>query len=263
MVKIAYIGIDLFFPALQSLAQLGCEIEEIFTCETDNITEFNTEIIGFANRHKIKYTTKRITAEDISRLKAKGCRMAVCGGYYFRIPVDSEFPIVNIHPSLLPHGRGSWPMPISILRKEKVSGVTIHKVAEGFDTGDILIQESFPLSENENLKTFMEKACALVPDMMKKLVESFDELYENAVPQGAGEYLDAPVEKDWTVTEGMNCEEADLILRAFYGYECIYSGGGKKYIMLNARAVQNAECKQLPLTDGYVVAERILAEIEV
>ncbi len=259
--KIAYIGIDLFFPALRTLWELGCEIAEIFTCETDNVTEFNTKIIGFAKEHQIEYTTKRITTEDIGRLKAKGCRMAVCGGYYFRIPVDSEFPIVNIHPSLLPMGRGSWPMPISILRREKVSGVTVHKIAEGFDTGDILIQESFSLAEDETLETFMEKACGLVPEMMKKLVNDFDSLYKNALTQGEGEYLAAPTEVDWTVRSDMSYAEADLILRAFYGYECVYVGGGKKCVILNARAVRDAEYKGLPLKDGYVVAERILGEI--
>ena len=46
--KIAYIGIDLFFPALKELEKQGCEILKIFNCKTDNITEFNTKIVGYA-----------------------------------------------------------------------------------------------------------------------------------------------------------------------------------------------------------------------
>lgn len=257
--KIAYIGLDLFFPALEALDRLGCEIVEIFTCETDNITEFNVDIIHFAKEHNIPYTTKRITVQDIERLKQKGCHMAICGGYYFKIPIDKDLPMVNIHPSLLPMGRGSWPMPISILRGDKKSGVTIHKIAEGFDTGDILLQESFDISKKETLKTFMDKACGLAVRMMKSLTENFNELYENAVPQGEGEYLEAPTERDWTVTDKMTVDEADVILRAFYGYECVYRSEDSMYVMINARAVRTGNTnKVLKLKDGYIEAERIL-----
>lgn len=263
--KIAYIGLDLFYPVLCTLKEIGCEIAEIFTCETDNVTEFNTQIIGFAKKYDIPYTTKRITINDIKRLKQKGCRMAICAGYYFRIPVDSEFPMVNIHPSLLPEGRGSWPMPVSILRGDKHSGVTIHKIAEGFDTGDILLQKSLEMSAKENLKSFMDKACSLAADMVRVLIQNFDDLYKNAIPQGAGEYIEAPSEKDWTVTENMTFEEADLIMRAFYGYECVYLSKDKKYILINARVVDK-ETDGKPcfrFKGGYIVADKVVQELDV
>ncbi len=255
--KLAYIGIDLFYTALDALDRLGCEIAEIFTCETDNETEFNVRVIDFAKRHGIPYTLNRITREDFERLAAKGCTAAVCAGYYYKIPVSEEFPIVNIHPSLLPRGRGSWPMPYAILRREKESGVTVHKIAEGFDTGDILLQERFFLSKDENLETFMEKACALVPQMMKKLTDNFGELWETALPQGEGEYLELPTEKDWTVTPDMTAAEADLILRAFYGFECVYKTGEEKITLIRGRAVADAKEKdhRFPLRDGYIIVK--------
>ncbi len=263
--KIAYIGIDLFYPVICTLAEIGCEIAEIFTCETDNVTEFNTEIIGFAEKNGIPYTTKRITLEDVKRLKQKGCRMAVCAGYYFRIPVDSDFPMVNIHPSLLPEGRGSWPMPVSILRGDKYSGVTIHKIAEGFDTGDILLQRRFEMSAQENLKSFMDKACSLASEMICELIQNFDDLYKNAISQGKGEYIEAPTEKDWTVTENMSFEEAELILRAFYGYECVYRTTDKKYVLINAGAVKDEIKGKIcfKYSDGYIVADRVVQELDV
>ena len=42
--KAAYVGIDLLYPALPALADTGCEILRVFTCETDNVTEFNTQV---------------------------------------------------------------------------------------------------------------------------------------------------------------------------------------------------------------------------
>ncbi len=252
--KIAYIGIDLFFVALDSLEKQGCEIAEIFTCKTDNKTEFNLKICEFAEKRNIPCHMTRITKEDIERLKETGCEMAVCAGYYFRIPADTDFPIVNIHPSLLPVGRGSWPMPQTILQKMKKSGVTVHKIAEGFDTGDILLQREFELAEKETLVSFMNKVYGLIPEMMKELTENFELLWQNAIPQSGDEYWEAPEKADMTVTKDMTVEEADLILRAFLGYECYYEDeleiiGGRAY---------KGECpeKGLPLKDGYIICER-------
>ena len=253
--KIAYIGIDLFFTALKSLEKLGCEIGEIFTCETDNITEFNTQICGYAKKHNIPCKLTRITAEEIERLKKEKYDFAICAGYYFKIPADTGFPIVNIHPSLLPIGRGSWPMPQTILNGMKKSGVTIHKIAEGFDTGDILLQREFNLTEGETLVTFMDKVYGLIPAMMYELVQNFDKLYDNAIPQSEGDYWEAPTDEDMTVTEDITADIADLILRAFLGYECIYEGKNETCKIIGGRAyIGTATDKDnvLPIKDGYI-----------
>ena len=253
--KIVYIGIDLFFTALKSLDSLGCEIGEIFTCKTDNITEFNTQICGYAKERNIPCKLTRITTEDIERLKNESYDFAVCAGYYFKIPADTDFPIVNIHPSLLPIGRGSWPMPQTILKGMKKSGVTIHKIAEGFDTGDILLQREFNLTDCETLETFMEKVYSLIPPMMSELVQNFDKLYSNAIPQGEGDYWEAPTDTDMTITADMTAEQADQILRAFLGYECIYQSKEKNLKIIGGRAHKGTATVNnniLPIKDGYI-----------
>lgn len=253
--KIAYIGIDLFFTALESLVEQNCEIAEIFTCKTDNKTEFNVKICEFARKNGIPCKMTRITVEDVERLKQKGCKMAVCAGYYFKIPWDAGLPIVNIHPSLLPVGRGSWPMPQTILRGMEKSGVTFHKIAEGFDTGDILLQREFLLDKKETLVGFMNKVYALIPQMIKELIENFDSLWVNALPQSGDEYWEAPTREDITVKADMTVREADLILRAFLGYECYYED---KFEIIGGRAVEGEGVENtLPLKDGYIIYEKI------
>ena len=251
--KIAYIGLDLFYPALKKLHSLGLEIVEIFTCDVDNICEFNTEIMGFAKENGIECTTSPITHEDIERLLDKGYDWAICCGYYFKIPHDTWLPIVNIHPSLLPLGRGSWPMAQSILWKHEKSGVTIHKIAQGFDVGDILLQREFTLDADETHSSFMEKANITLEGMLDELCKDFDSIYQNAIPQGEGEYWKAPTEEDYTVSPDMTVEEADLILRAFYGYECVYDDGQTKTTIIGYRAFQG-ECdgEYLKIKNGYL-----------
>ena len=57
---------------------------------------------------------------------------------------------INIHPSLLPKYRGAAPINWALIRGEKKTGVTIMRMDEGVDTGDILLQEETPIGPEEN-----------------------------------------------------------------------------------------------------------------
>lgn len=52
---------------------------------------------------------------------------------------------INVHGSLLPRHRGAMPLFWIYYHDDRESGVTVHKVAEAADTGDILVQERFPV----------------------------------------------------------------------------------------------------------------------
>lgn len=56
---------------------------------------------------------------------------------------------VNLHGSLLPQYRGAAPINWAIINGEKETGVTTFKLQHEIDTGNILLQESFPISEND------------------------------------------------------------------------------------------------------------------
>lgn len=258
--KIVYIGIDIFYPALLELAKL-CEIGQIVTCKTDNVTEFNCEICHYAADHQIPLKIGRITAADLDDWSGRGFDLVICGGYYHRIPVREKerIPIVNIHPSLLPKGRGAWPMPVAILEGDTKSGITIHKVSEGFDEGDILLQKEIPVYADDNLETLTMRMHQQLPELMHRLIQDFEQLWKSARPQGEGEYLKMPEEKDWTVTAEMDCREADKILRAFWGYECIYRNGNDKFELIYGRIHGKGApgAFTFPIKDGEIVADKV------
>ncbi|MCI7767553.1 MAG: methionyl-tRNA formyltransferase [Oscillospiraceae bacterium] len=56
---------------------------------------------------------------------------------------------INIHASLLPRYRGAGPIQWCILNGEKITGVTSMIMAEGLDTGDMLLKASIEIGENE------------------------------------------------------------------------------------------------------------------
>ena len=56
---------------------------------------------------------------------------------------------VNLHGSLLPQYRGAAPINWAVINGEKETGVTTFKLKHEIDTGDILLQQSFPIGEND------------------------------------------------------------------------------------------------------------------
>ena len=250
--KIAYAGFDLMAAALEALAEHN-EIVKLFTCRVDGVYETNTAVIDIAGRVGAPVTTSRITRGDIDALVDGGCELLVSAGYYYRIPIDPRLPMVNIHPSLLPYGRGAWPMPLAILDRLPQSGVTVHKTEESFDTGDILLQERFALDEDETLVSFMEKVNGLLPAMMRELTADFGRLWSDAKPQGEGVYLDEPDPEAYALSREDSAEYADRVLRAFCGFPVPYRDGENTRYFCCARAYKGDNSgKSAPLSDGYI-----------
>ncbi len=58
--------------------------------------------------------------------------------------------ILNIHPALLPAFPGAHPVADTLACGAKVSGVTVHFVDEGMDTGPIIAQKSVPVFDDDD-----------------------------------------------------------------------------------------------------------------
>lgn len=64
---------------------------------------------------------------------------------------------INVHASLLPKYRGAAPVQWAVLCGEEESGVTIMRMDEGLDTGDMLVKEAIPLAADETGGSLFEK----------------------------------------------------------------------------------------------------------
>lgn len=72
-----------------------------------------------------------------------------------------KFGCLNVHTSLLPKYRGAAPIQQAILDGEKMTGVTIMYMAEGIDTGDIILQRTIPIEADDTGETLTNKLAAL------------------------------------------------------------------------------------------------------
>jgi methionyl-tRNA formyltransferase len=82
---------------------------------------------------------------------------------------------VNLHASLLPRHRGAAPISGAILAGDTVTGVCTILMDRGMDTGDILLKEEIPVSDEDTAGTLhdklMERGAALVVDTLRAIVE--------------------------------------------------------------------------------------------
>ncbi|KAB2331190.1 phosphoribosylglycinamide formyltransferase [Cytobacillus depressus] len=85
-----------------------------------------------------------------------------------------EGKIINIHPSLLPAFPGKNAIGQALEARAKVSGVTVHFVDEGMDTGPIIAQQKVEISSEETKESLEEKIHAiehqLYPAVLQKLL---------------------------------------------------------------------------------------------
>ena len=92
----------------------------------------------------------------ISTLKALSPDLIITAAYGKILPKGildiPKYGCLNVHGSILPKYRGAAPVQWAILNGEKISGITIMKMDEGMDTGDILSEKKvdIPLSMNAN-----------------------------------------------------------------------------------------------------------------
>lgn len=256
--KIAYLGIDLLQCALRTALEQGCQVLKVYTCPTDNVTEFNTGVLALARDNGIPVSLERVREADLAWLAGQGCQLLLCGGYYHRLPVTGAFPMVNIHPAPLPRFRGAWPMPVMLLRGERRGGVALHKVAADFDTGDLLLEEEFPLPPDATLADYMGQVERVLPGMVRQLLRELPALLDSARPQGEGAYWPCPTEADWTITPETPASGADAILRAFFGYECLYRAGGRAFELIGGRVFpQPGPEGGFPVRGGWIRAPRV------
>jgi phosphoribosylglycinamide formyltransferase 1 len=89
-------------------------------------------------------------------LQLRGVELVVLAGYMHLLtsPFLARFPgrIVNVHPSLLPAFPGARAVDDALAAGVETTGVTVHYVDEGLDSGPVLAQEPVPLEPRATLE---------------------------------------------------------------------------------------------------------------
>lgn len=118
-------------------------------------------------------------AEIASLLKEEQVDLIVLAGYMRLIGSvllkEYQGRIINLHPSLLPAFTGKDAVKQAFNYGVKLTGVTVHFVDEGLDTGPIITQRCIPVEEGDTLQSLTEKIQSLehqiLPEVIQWIVE--------------------------------------------------------------------------------------------
>jgi phosphoribosylglycinamide formyltransferase-1 len=108
-------------------------------------------------------------------LEEHGAELVVLAGYMHLLtrPFLDRFPdrVVNVHPSLLPRFPGAHPLEDALAAGVEETGVTVHVVDEGVDTGPILVQVAVPVEPRDTLEERIHAVeHRLLPAVVRDLV---------------------------------------------------------------------------------------------
>jgi phosphoribosylglycinamide formyltransferase-1 len=110
-------------------------------------------------------------------LKQREVRLVVLAGYMHLLDAKflAEFPnaVINVHPALLPAFPGANPVGDQIAYGAKVSGVTVHFVDDGVDTGPIILQEAVTLPHTRDQEEILTALHRTEHDLLPRAIRLF------------------------------------------------------------------------------------------
>lgn len=183
--KFVYFGYDFMLPAVRRLLEDGHELIGIFSFECDNIFNFNSQTMALADELGIPIILSKPEEVHIDSFIDKGCEVFLSAGYRYKIPPPNEQKAfsMNLHPSYLPKGRGLMPTPSIIMDHPEAGGLSLHKLTENFDEGDILYRERLRISETETVETYSARIAMRAPHILSKVMADMQGYWNDAEKQ--------------------------------------------------------------------------------
>ena len=153
-------GLKISFVASNNSKSLGLKIAKnanIPTYSWKNVSELEDEVLKLV----IRYNVKLLVLAGYMRLLSKN----------FVNSLPSKF-IVNVHPSLLPKYKGMNAIKQALDDSAQYTGVTIHYVDEGMDSGSIIKQDRIKINKNDTLESLKDRLQAMEHRLYSDTIKS-------------------------------------------------------------------------------------------
>ncbi len=118
----------------------------------------------------------------------------IFGDDLIKIP---KMDCINIHNAILPKYRGMMPNFWQLYNKENEFGITVHRIAKGIDTGDIILQIKILAEDNESLDHLIRRTKKIGAGLMIKIIEDYrHKRIRSRKMEGKGSYYSFPTKED-------------------------------------------------------------------
>ena len=246
--KIVFMGTpDFAVKALEALAARH-EVVCVYTREPQEAGRgkklTKSPVHEFAEAHGILVRTPKTlrSAEAQAELKALQADISVVAAYGLILPkaVIEAFPLgcLNIHGSLLPRWRGAAPIQRAIEAGDNESGITIMKVVEKLDAGDMLLKGAVPITAETTGETLHDAMAGLGAELIVKALDNWQNLHAEPQDERLVTYAAKIDKAESRLDFSMPAEVLERKIRAFNPYPAVYfEYGGERYKILRAKVV--------------------------
>ena len=207
----------------------------------------------FAEEHGIEVRTPKSlrNAQEQEMFRNLQADISVVAAYGLILPkeVIEAFPMgcVNIHGSLLPRWRGAAPIQRAIEAGDKESGITIMKMVEQLDAGDMLLKGVVPITFDTTGETLHDAMAEMGAKLILEALDNWQNL--KAIPQDES-LVTYAAKIDKAESHLDFSEKAEILerkIRAFNPYPAVYfEYEGERYKILRAKVVdEEGNCGEI------------------
>lgn len=192
--RIVFMGTpDFAVPVLERILKDGHEVAGVFT-QPDKpqgrgykMTPPPVKELALQHNLPVYQPAKMRDGEALSILQQLAPELVVVVAYGKILPKELlEVPpmgCINVHASLLPKYRGAGPIQWSVINGEKETGVTTMYMAEGMDTGDMILKAATPIGEQETAGQLHDRLSVLGAECLSETLKQLAEGKAPRIPQ--------------------------------------------------------------------------------
>jgi methionyl-tRNA formyltransferase len=178
--------------SLDALVKAGCNIVGVITAPDKpagrgmELQQSAVKKYAVENNLHVLQPEKLKNPEFLEALKALNADLQIVVAFRMLPEVVWNMPpmgSVNLHGSLLPQYRGAAPINWAVINGEQETGVTTFKLKHEIDTGDILLQESFPISETDTAGDVHDRMKEIGAQVLVKTIKGLANGSLNETPQ--------------------------------------------------------------------------------
>ena len=154
-----------------------------------------------------------------------------------------KYGCINVHGSLLPRWRGAAPIQWSIISGDKTAGVTTMKMAEGLDTGDMLLKYETEIGKTETAGELFDRIALSGAELLHDTIEQIDSIVPEVQDESKANYahmLDKQMAQiDWSKSN----KEIDCLIRGLNPWPVALTTLNGERLKVYSASLENASGK--------------------
>lgn len=247
--KVVFMGTpDFAVPALERLIKEH-EVICVYTREPklsgrgNKLNKTPVHLVAEANGIEVRTPKTLRNAEEQQKFAELKAEVAVVAAYglILPLPVLEAYPFgcLNLHASLLPRWRGAAPIQRAVEAGDAKSGVTVMQVAEGLDTGDMLLKGEVEITSATTGGELHDKLALLGADLISRVLADIKSFTPQPQPQDGACYAAKIDKAECKLDFNQKAETLCRKIRAFNPYPAMFfEYGGERFKVLDAHKVE-------------------------